>query len=428
MKLNKDDIIWALSLFGTAIGAGVLFLPINAGMGGLIPLIVILILAYPMTYLAHRGLCRFVLGSSNPHDDITFVAETYFGKGGGFLVTLLYFCAILPILLVYSVNLTGTAEDFFAHQLGYGMTIEDYVGNTLGLHFPDRLFTSFIIVAVLVLISITGSKIVTRVMSALVFPFIIVLIIIALMFIPHWNGALFSDFSASAALQDIASQNFWRTLWLVIPVMVFAFNHSPIISSLACHCKEQYGENAEKKSSQIISLGVIMMVVVVMFFVFSCAMTLSPADFAKAKAANQNVLVYVALKFPEATFLAILAPIVALIAMSKSFLGHYLGSREGLNGILFKASGGKLQGHNANIFTGVFTFLVAWFVAYKNPSVLDIIETVGGPVLAIMLFLMPAYSVYKFDVLKKFRHPLFDGFIVIMGLVAISAAIHGIIF
>lgn len=427
MKLNKDDIIWALSLFGTAIGAGVLFLPINAGMGGLIPLLVILVLAYPMTFLAHRGLCRFVLGSNNPRDDITFVAETYFGKGGGFLITLLYFFAILPILLVYSVNLTGTLEDFFLHQLDYGVSIERHLSAAFGINIPDRLFSSFLIVAVLVLISVSGSKVVTRVMSALVFPFIAVLVFIALLFIPHWNGALFNSFSSVGIFDDIKSKNFWMTLWLVIPVMVFSFNHSPIISSLACHCKEAYQDKAEQKSSQIISLGVIMMVVVVMFFVFSCAMTLSPEDFAKAKEANQNVLVYVSIKFPEATFLTFLSPIVALIAMSKSFLGHYLGSCEGLNGILFKASGGKIVGRTANTITGVFTFIVAWFVAYKNPSVLGIIESIGGPVLAILLFIMPAFCVYRFKMLQKYRNPPLDGFIVIMGFVAISAAMHGLL-
>ena len=412
-KWNKEDTIWSLSLFGTAIGAGVLFLPINAGMGGLIPLLVILVLAYPMTFLAHRGLCRFVLGSPKASDDITFVAETYFGKGGGFLVTLLYFFAILPILLVYSVNLTGTLENFFVHQLG--------------LDAPNRLLSSFLIVLVLVLISVSGSRVVTRAMSALVFPFIAVLVIIALFLIPYWNGALFENLSFDSVVADFSSANFWMTLWLVIPVMVFAFNHSPIISSLACHCKEAYPDCAEQKSAQIISVGVIMMVVVVMFFVFSCAMTLSPEDFKAAKAANDNILTYVSKKFPEATFLAFLSPIVALIAMSKSFLGHYLGSQEGLNGILYKASDGKIQGKTANIITGVFTFFVAWIVAYLNPSVLGIIESIGGPVLAILLFLMPAYCVYKFDVLKKFRNPIFDGFIVIMGLVAISAAIHGLL-
>ena len=34
---RKSDTTWTLGLFGTAIGAGVLFFPIRAGFGGLIP-------------------------------------------------------------------------------------------------------------------------------------------------------------------------------------------------------------------------------------------------------------------------------------------------------------------------------------------------------------------------------------------------------
>lgn len=33
-KWHSEDTVWVLGLFGTAIGAGVLFLPINAGIGG----------------------------------------------------------------------------------------------------------------------------------------------------------------------------------------------------------------------------------------------------------------------------------------------------------------------------------------------------------------------------------------------------------
>lgn len=40
---RKSDTMWMLGLYGTAIGAGVLFLPINAGIGGLLPLIVMAI-------------------------------------------------------------------------------------------------------------------------------------------------------------------------------------------------------------------------------------------------------------------------------------------------------------------------------------------------------------------------------------------------
>ncbi|CDL54832.1 Serine transporter [Klebsiella pneumoniae] len=53
---RKTDTMWMLGLYGTAIGAGVLFLPINAGVGGMIPLIIMAILAFPMTFFAHRGM------------------------------------------------------------------------------------------------------------------------------------------------------------------------------------------------------------------------------------------------------------------------------------------------------------------------------------------------------------------------------------
>ena len=55
---NAHDRNWVLGLFATAIGAGTLFLPINAGLGGIGPLLIMAELAFPMTYLAHRGLMR----------------------------------------------------------------------------------------------------------------------------------------------------------------------------------------------------------------------------------------------------------------------------------------------------------------------------------------------------------------------------------
>ena len=42
----KSDTVWMLGLYGTAIGAGILFLPINAGIGGLLPLIIMAVLAF----------------------------------------------------------------------------------------------------------------------------------------------------------------------------------------------------------------------------------------------------------------------------------------------------------------------------------------------------------------------------------------------
>ena len=68
---RRHDTHWVISLFGTAVGAGILFLPINLGLGGIWPLLIVAVLAGPMTFLAHRGLARFVLSSSRPQADFT---------------------------------------------------------------------------------------------------------------------------------------------------------------------------------------------------------------------------------------------------------------------------------------------------------------------------------------------------------------------
>jgi serine transporter len=91
-------------------------LPINAGLGGFWPLLILALLAFPMTFYAHRGLTRFVL-SGREGSDITDVVEEHFGLKAGAVITLLYFLAIFPILLIYSVALTNTVGSFMLNQL-----------------------------------------------------------------------------------------------------------------------------------------------------------------------------------------------------------------------------------------------------------------------------------------------------------------------
>lgn len=411
-KWRSSDTAWMLSLYGTAIGAGVLFLPINAGAGGLLPLLVMLVLAFPMTFFAHRALCRFVLSGKNADGDITVVVEEAFGRTAGNWITVLYFFAIYPILLVYSVGITNTVIDFMQYQLA--MTP------------PPRILLSFILVGVLMLIVHLGENLIIKVMSVLVFPFIAVLMILGLFLIPEWNGALFTDFSWSGST-TVGSQGIWMTLWLVIPVMVFAFNHSPIISSLAVAKRKEYGEQyVEPKCSKIIAASNVMMVVTVMFFVFSCALCLTPAELLDAKAQNISILSYLSKRF-NSPVIEYVGPIIAFVAMAKSFLGHYLGGKEGFNGMVNKALRSKsktISQKKLDNIAAIFMFVTAWLIATLNPSILGLIESLGGPILAIILFLMPMYAIHKLPVLAKYRGKLSNTFIVIMGLIAISAAIY----
>ncbi len=305
----RHDTTWMLGLFGTAIGAGTLFLPINAGLGGFWPLLILAVLAFPMTYFAHRGLTRFVL-SGRDGSDITEVVKEHFGITAGASITVLYFFAIFPILLIYSVALTNTVSSFMEHQLH--------------MQPPPRAILSFVLILGLLAIVRCGEQATVKVMSLLVYPFIVALALLGLYLVPHWTGGILDS-----ATEVPPASAFLHTLWLAIPVMVFSFNHSPIISAFAVDQKRRYGEHADERSGQILRRAHLLMVVMVLFFVFSCVLTLSSAQLAEAKAQNLSILSYLANHFSNPT-IAFAAPLIAFVAIAKSFLGHYIGASEGL--------------------------------------------------------------------------------------------------
>ncbi len=403
--------MWMLGLYGTAIGAGVLFLPINAGIGGLIPLIIMAILAFPMTFFAHRGLTRFVLSGKNAGEDITEVVEEHFGITAGKLITLLYFFAIYPILLVYSVAITNTVESFITHQMH--------------MNAPPRALLSLILILGLMTLVHFGQDMIVKAMSILVFPFVTVLMALALYLIPNWNMSVFTNASLSG---NGVGHGMLMTLWLVIPVMVFSFNHSPIISSFAVAKRKEYGDGAEKKCSRILAFSHIMMVITVMFFVFSCVLSLSPADLMEAKSQNVSILSYLANHFSNPV-IEYIAPFIAFIAITKSFLGHYLGAREGFNGMVIKSlrsKGKKIALPTLNRYSGIFMLLTTWLVATLNPSILGMIETLGGPIIAMLLFLMPMYAIRKVPAMKKYSGHISNVFVAVMGLIAMSAIVFSL--
>ena len=404
-RWDRHDTTWMLGLFGTAIGAGTLFLPINAGVGGFWPLLILSLLAFPMTFYAHRGLTRFVL-SGREGSDITDVVEEHFGLKAGAVITLLYFLAIFPILLIYSVALTNTVGSFMLNQLS--------------ITPPPRAILSLVLILGLLIVVRCGEQVIVKAMSMMVYPFIVALLFLAVFLIPHWNGGILS--TASTLPEPSA---LLHTLWLAIPVMVFSFNHSPIISAFAVDQKRRYGDNAEVRSSQILSRAHLLMVAMVLFFVFSCVLTLSPEQLAEAKAQNLSILSYLANHFSNPT-IAFAAPLIAFIAIAKSFLGHYIGASEGLKGLVLK-SGKRPAAKTLDRMTAAFMLLVCWAVATLNPSILRMIESFGGPVIAAILFLMPMYAIRRVPAMRKYSGHLSNAFVTLIGLVAISSIVYSLV-
>ncbi|WP_202598845.1 aromatic amino acid transport family protein [Vibrio sp. V23_P3S9T160] len=398
---TKHDTYWLLSLFGTAVGAGILFLPINIGLGGFWPLVLMVLLAFPMTYLSHRGLARFVLSSRRPNADFTDVVEEHFGQRAGRLISLLYFLSIFPILLIYGVGLTNTVDSFLVNQAQ--------------MVAPPRVLLSGGLVFALIAIMLGGEKIMLRAFAVMVYPLAAILLFLSLYLIPYWSVP-------SLVLPQMS--DFLHTVWLAIPVVVFSFSHAAAISSFANVQRRHYGVLADKKSEQILRYTSLVLILFVLLFVFSCVLALSPEALQEAKVQNISVLTYLA-NVTDNSFIATLGPLVAFIAITSSFLGHFLGARESLTGLLCKNFG--LSVRLAGRLTIAILFVTIWIVAILNPSILGMMEAFSGPVIAMILFIMPMIAVFKVPSLAKYQQQMSTPFVMAIGLLAVSALLYNLL-
>ena len=388
MKWTKFDTRWMLSLFGTAVGAGILFLPIRAGTGGFWPVVVMTILIFPMVWLSHRALSRFVNESQSVEHDITHAAEEYWGRNTSFFINQLQLTSL-------------------------------YDSQTMQLYPSVRAILAFVLVSAMMSIMLLKEETITKACNILVYPLCLVLFAFSFYLIPHWKLEIIQ--TAPSA------KDFIEVVWLTLPVLVFSFNHSPAISTFTLSVRREYGEASSQKANQILFRTAVMLLIFVMFFVFSCILCLDSTDFQAAREANIPILSYFANKL-NVPFIAYGAPLVAFLAIVTSFFGHYFGAYEGLNGILRKAI--KMSGNeNPNIkgikiFSTIFMYVTIIVVAYLNPSILGFIEDLGGPIIAMILFIMPMIAIWGVSKLKKYKNPALDIFVIITGILTITSVVY----
>ncbi|OEF29214.1 aromatic amino acid transport family protein [Vibrio rumoiensis] len=399
-KWTYKDFSWVLSLFGTAVGAGVLFLPIKAGAGGFWPLVILALIAMPMIWLAHKGLARFVLSAKNPNADITDTVEEHFGKTGATIITFAYFFAIYPIVLIYGVGITNTVDSFLVNQLGFESI--------------PRWLLSGALISLMTCGVIFGKELMLKVTSMMVYPLVFILLALSIFLIPEWNTSMAEVTPNWGEMPKI--------IWLAIPIIVFSFNHSPIISQFAKEQRRVYGDNAVKKTDMITGGAATMLMAFVMFFVFSVVLSLTPEQLGEAQSQNISVLSYLA-NIHSSPMISYLGPIVAFAAITSSYFGHFLGAHEGLVGLVKSRS--NMTETKVNKVSLLFIVLTTWVVSIINPSILGMIESMGAPMIAAILFIMPIYAMRKVPAMAKFKTSHFAQiFTAMCGVAAITSVIY----
>jgi len=383
---SKEETLWSFALYGTAVGAGTLFLPIQLGSAGAIVLLITALVAYPLTYWPHKALAQFILSSNaKGSEGITSAVAHYYGKKIGNLITTLYFVAFFVVVLIYAVAITNSITE----QLAKHLTVDTTV----------RVMVSLGVVMVLNLIFLTGRHITLKVMGFLVFPLIAYFLFVSLYLTGSWQPSLLTS-------QMAFDQHTLHQVWISIPVMVFAFSHTPIISTFAVDRREKYGDAAMGKCKKIMKVAYLIICLSVLFFVFSCLLSIPPSYIVAAKEEGVTILSALSMMPSSPAWLGISGIVVAIVAMSKSFLGTYFGVIEGATEIvkssLHQVGIKKSRAFNRAVSIMVVSF-ITFVVCFINPNAISMIYAISGPLIAMILFIMPTLSTYLIPTLKPYR-------------------------
>lgn len=402
-KMDAMDRGWLLTCFGTAVGAGILFLPIQAGIGGFWPALVLAIVAFPVTYVAHRGITRIV-ASCAKEADIIGAIEHDVGRTAGFAVSILYFLSIVTVCVGYATSITNIADNFITYQLE--------------LPSPPRPVLAFILIGFMTAVMLGKQELMVKVTSALTYPLIFLLAVISIYMIPKWNTSVFQH--------PFELRSFTHNLLILLPLLVFAMNFSPICSTFAAFYRKHSAspEEAVRRSDRILKHTSAILLVFVLFFVFSLLFSTTPEILTRAREGNIDALTAISHEFDE-PFLIWMPPIISFLAIASSYFGFFTGTREGLHAIITTIAtwsnpdkrAAINEGRLNTVITLALSFLL-WALAEFNPSILTILGALSAPIIAIYCYLLPIFLMRRVPRLFIYRSP-WGVLVVIVGLVGL---------
>lgn len=155
IKFDSTDTGWVIMSIGMAIGAGIVFLPVQVGLMGLWVFLLSSVIGYPAMYLFQRLFIN-TLAESPECKDYPSVISGYLGKNWGILLGALYFVMLVIWMFVYSTAITNDSASYL-HTFGV----------TEGL-LSDSPFYGLVLICILVAISSRGEKLLFKISTGMV--------------------------------------------------------------------------------------------------------------------------------------------------------------------------------------------------------------------------------------------------------------------
>lgn len=411
-RISKlDKLTWTMSFVGTGIGAGILFLPLQAGVGGVICFIVSAVVAFFFSIISHKIFAKLTVESAEPRD-YSMIVKRSLGRNFSLIVTVFFFILTLGYLAVYIIGL----------NVGIGHFLY-----TCGA--PDNLeksfwFTLSIVVALILIVSANPGLIV-KIMGAVTFPLIIMLTCLSLYLMRYWDTSL---------LTIIPSRKVFVTGFLFnIPLLIFAVMFFPPITSMVRTYRSKLGsmEHVGSESYKTLIYAQFVLLGFIAFFTVSSLLASTPEALHEGMLKNLSIMNVLA-NIHKEPILRFVGPVVAICAILTSFLGYYFGAKECARNLirtflLLRMGADKTIECNQivnsqkvlysiNISLGVFLVVVA----VMNFNVETVLGMICGPIIALILYITP-FLILSVTPMYKRNRGLYYWSLIVGGILVVSA-------
>ncbi|WP_318479383.1 SLC5/6 family protein [Photobacterium leiognathi] len=386
-KFDSVDIGWIVMSIGMAIGAGIVFLPVQVGVMGLWVFLLSSVIGYPAMYLFQKLFIN-TLAESKKCTDYPGVISGYLGKNWGIALGILYFIMLVIWVLVYSLAITNDSASYL-HTFGVTES-----------HLNHNIFYGLALICLLSYIGSKSEKFLFKISGFMAVTVIALVAVMGVLLIPQWN---FSNITAVGNWGKMIKDAI-ITLPFTLTSILFIQSLSPMVISYRSH--EKSIEVARYKASRAMTIAFSILFVVVFFFAVSFTFAISQTEAQHALKENISALAMIAHYFPG-SWATIVGIVINIFAVVTSFFGVFLAFKEACKGLAMnilerKYAHEEINTDLVNKLTTVFIILIAWTAVALNLPILSF-TSICSPIFGIVGCLIPAYLVYKVPTLNKYK-------------------------
>lgn len=387
IKFDGTDWGWVIMSIGMAIGAGIVFLPVQVGIAGIWIYLLSSVIGYPAMYLFQKLFIN-TLAAAEKAEDYPSIIAGYLGKNWGFFLGVLYFIMLVIWVFVYSTAITNDSASFL-HTFGVTDTV-----------LSDNPFYGLAIICILVALASRGEKLLFKLSTGMVLTKIGVIAVLGVIMVQHWDLANFGSFPDFEYLikQTIIMLPFTLTSILFIQSL------SPMVISYRAHNKSI--EVARYKAIRAMNIAFGILFVVVFFYAISFNLAMGHDQAVEAYSKNISSLAMAAQGF-EGNSVRIMSLVLNIFAVMTAYFSVFLGFREACHGIALNCLRRMMPEESINkgaLKFGILIFavLVSWGAIVLNAPVLSF-TSICSPIFGLVGCLIPAYLVYKVPMLHQFK-------------------------